>query len=216
METLGIDKNAVSYDDFSQALLADGPIDQETSHMFWEAVSTRAGAEQVAQVLTENADMAAMAARYGVVDTNLGSDDANSMADALWNVGALRPLLDEYFPENERQAFLNKYGDILLEGLPLEHIAVASSEQDDQQDTVPASSLPASWAASLPSTARIRLQMVAYRSNVDDDLYALWKEHKAGRARYEEKLFRTKRLGLVYGEDARLHDKDAHDDDDDL
>jgi hypothetical protein len=52
--------------------------------------------------------------------------------------------------------------------------------------------------------------LIPYRSSPSDlparertrALFALWNQHKAGRARYEEKLFRTGRLGLRYGDDA--------------
>jgi len=151
-----------------------------------------------------DSEMSAVASRYGV---------APGDAEALWNLAVLRPLLDEFAPEPERQAFLSKYGDILLEGVPLEHLTVVASHDDENDGAVPASSLPHRWSSTLPATARVRLQVMAYRSNIDDDLYGLWREHKAGRARYEEKLFRTKRLGLTYDQkDPYLYDKDFDDD----
>lgn len=204
METLGIDKNAISYEDFAQTILSDPPLDRETSDIFWDHLSSRAGAEALAQKLSFDSALADMAARFGLQPGD---------GDELWNVAALRPLLDEYASESDRQAFLSKYGDILLEGIPLEHLVVATDKESHHGGTVPASSLPAAWAATLPATARVRVQTLAFRSNVDDDLYALWKEHKAGRARYEEKLFRTKRLGLVYGQNA---EEEEDDDDNDL
>uniref|UniRef100_A0A7S3KXM6 Uncharacterized protein n=1 Tax=Amphora coffeiformis TaxID=265554 RepID=A0A7S3KXM6_9STRA len=201
-ETLGI--NSVSDADFAEALLADAPLDQDVSDKFWDRLTACSHAE--AQVFANEMDkeMSAVASRYGI---------APGDADALWNLAVLRPLLDEFTPETERQAFLTKYGDILLEGVPLEHLTVVSP-QDDLEGTVPASSLPPRWASSLPPTAHVRLQVMAYRSNIDDDLYGLWKEHKAGRARYEEKLFRTHRLGLTYDQkDPYMYDKDYDDED---
>ena len=208
METAGIDKNALptsSQEDFAKALLADAPLDRETSDAFWNALTTPEGTEALAADLASQPEMAAMAARFGIA----AGTDVDSVAKALWNIAALRPLLDEYANDTVRDAFLAKYGDILLQDVPLEHLVVSN----DKQDSIPASALPSSWASVLPATARVRLQMIAFRRNVDgDDLYALWKEHKAGRARYEEKLFRTKRLGIAYGSDVGLHD----DEDDEL
>jgi hypothetical protein len=208
MEILGIDKNAVSYEDFRRALLQDGPLDEETSNQFWDILTSSTSPQEIDfSSVTDN--VPAVAQRYGI--------DVSNNKDDLWNLAALRPLLDEYYPIEERKEFLTKYGDILLEGVPLEHLEITNDPSADAMSTtatkgsgVPVLSLPSPWSSKLPATARIHLRTMAYRTTVDDDLYALWKEHKAGRARYEEALFRTKRLGLAYGQPF-----DEGDDDDD-
>ena len=53
----------------------------------------------------------------------------------LWNVAALRPLLDEYAPEVDREMFFAKYGDILLEGMPLEHLVVMPDDRANHEGT---------------------------------------------------------------------------------
>jgi hypothetical protein len=192
-ETIG--ETAVPLGAFQKALLEDAPLDRAASEAFWSRLTTRQEAADLLQELETNEELQAVAKVFKVT--------ASTSIDDIWNVAALRPVLDEYTPESRRQAFLSKYGDILLEGLPLEHIGADSSKE-----SVPASSLPSAWSAALPAVARVRLQVLPYRRNAD--LYAMWKEHKAGRARYEEKLFLTKRLGLVYGE---MEDDDDYDED---
>jgi hypothetical protein len=192
-ETIG--ETAIPLDAFQTALLEDEPLDRAASEAFWNRLTTRQEAAELLQELETSEELQAVAKVFKVT-TSTSIDD-------LWNLAALRPVLDEYTPENRRQAFLTKYGDILLEDLPLEHITADSSKE-----SVPASSLPSSWAAALPAVARVRLQVLPYRRNAD--LYAMWKEHKAGRARYEEKLFLTKRLGLEYGV---MEDDDDYDED---
>jgi hypothetical protein len=55
--------------------------------------------------------------------------------------------------------------------------------------------------------ARFRLEMRPYQSSQDMSaqektrvLFMAWNQHKAGRARYEERLFQTGRLGLRYSD----------------
>jgi hypothetical protein len=198
MEILGVDKNSISYEDFREALLQDEPLEEDISNQFWDTLTEATSPEDI-DFSHVSSNVIAVAQRYGIVVTR------GTTTQDLWNLAALRPLLDEYYPIDERDAFLTKYGDILLEGIPLEHLKVLNDPSSTtgaamQAAGVPVLSLPAPWSSRLPTTARIHLQNLAYRRTVDDDLYALWKEHKAGRARYEEKLFRTKRLGLVYGQ----------------
>ena len=202
MEVLNIDKNAVSFEDFKESILADLPLDQESSAAFWDAISKGdPGSDGYASMSLEQRSVAA---RYCVDPNN---------PKALWNLAALRPLLDEYYPEEDREVFLDKYADILLEGVPLKHVVVSD-------EGAPSSSLPPSWAKTFPAGARVQLMNLAYRRTLNEagqvnDPYFYWKEHKVGRARYEEKLFRSKRLGLLYGQDfgeEEMHGKDNEED----
>jgi hypothetical protein len=137
--------------------------------------------------------------------------------DRLLNLGAVRPLADEYARESDRERFLRRHGDTLLEGVELEHLVPDPAGPIRAADLGPLVASASAASASgggggwrVRSDERFRIELIPYRSSPSDlparertrALFALWNQHKAGRARYEEKLFRTGRLGLRYGDDA--------------
>jgi hypothetical protein len=123
--------------------------------------------------------------------------------ERLLNPGALRPLLDEYTSESDRTKFLQRHGGTLLAGVELEHLV------EDPEGPIRYGDLDGSTADELnvSKDARFRLEMRPYQSSQDMSaqektrvLFMAWNQHKAGRARYEERLFQTGRLGLRYSD----------------
>jgi hypothetical protein len=134
--------------------------------------------------------------------------------ERLLNLGALRPVLDEYTTESDRVTFLQRHGDTLLAGVELEHLV------QDPKGPIRYDDLDGNTADELGVTkdARFRLEMQPYQASASGDmssqektrlLFMAWNQHKAGRARYEEKLFQTGRLGLRYSDPVPTDDDDG-------
>ncbi len=122
----------------------------------------------------------------------------------ILDMGTLRPVLDDYTSGTERNAFLEKYTPIFLEGLVMEHLVPDADGPiglDDLSSEI-RDEMSKQW---LPGDAigsdqepRFAIRMIAYgtdefatsRAERARDLYRLWNEHKAGRARFEEALFK--------------------------
>jgi hypothetical protein len=140
----------------------------------------------------------------------------------LLNLGALRPLLDEYTKESDRTAFIQKHANTLLTGVPLDYLVY------DPNGPIAASDLSDEMRSSfkVQEGDRFRIETRPFKSwhggdggAGDDDnnatvpspsdpawnrsrqLFHMWAEFKAGRARYEERLFQSGRLGLRYSDD---------------
>jgi len=130
------------------------------------------------------------------------------------DMGTLRPILDDYASGSERQSFFAKYAHIFLEGLEMEHL-VPDPDGPIGLDDV-SSEIRAELSAELSQqdgndnigdtgkAPRFSIRMVAYgtdeygtsRSERARELYRLWNEHKANRARFEEALFKRGYLGV--------------------
>ncbi|KAL3826892.1 hypothetical protein ACHAXA_000860 [Cyclostephanos tholiformis] len=146
--------------------------------------------------------------------------------DKLANMGTLRPILDNYAPGKERKAFLEKYAHIFLEGLEMEHLVTDPDGPIGLEDVGPdlREQLSREWKPSSSSTGggsssdngqkpRFAIRMVAYgtdeygtaRAERARELYRLWNEHKANRARFEEALFKRGHLDIGYDEFLAKH-----------
>jgi hypothetical protein len=211
---------AVDYEATRQALLSQPPLpDREDSDAFWNQLQDDRDALALLEVMRR--DGPPLGASY--LHAAFWDLPYESQLDQLLNLGALRPLVDEYTKESNRSRFLRRYGDTLLEGVELEHLV------SDPDGPIRASDLGPLVAASnrnlrVRSDERFRLELIPYRSSPPNlsarektrALFALWNQHKAGRARYEEKLFRTGQLGLRYddvGDDHNNHQDDAEEED---
>lgn len=135
--------------------------------------------------------------------------------DKLVNMGTLRPILDDYAPGKERKSFLEKYAPIFLEGMEMEHLVPDPDGPIglDDLSTELREELSSEWTPSVGVGAgsadgqrgpRFAIRMVAYgsddygttRSERARELFRLWNEHKANRARFEEALFKKGHLKL--------------------
>lgn len=128
--------------------------------------------------------------------------------DKLVNMGTLRPILDEYASEKDRTSFLEKYTHVFLEGMEMEHLVPdpdgpiglddLSLELRDElsKEWTPSTNL--SVGSGDRQRPRFAIRMIAYgsdeygttRSERARELFRLWNEHKANRARFEEALFK--------------------------
>jgi len=145
--------------------------------------------------------------------------------DKIVNMGTLRPILDDYAPMKERKAFLEKYAPFFLEGLVMEHLVPdpdgpiglddlsVDLREELSKEWTPSSGL----AEGLDDGGKPRfaIKMVAYgtdefgtsRAERARELYRLWNEHKANRARFEEALFKRGHLQLEEDGMARFQRK---------
>ena len=190
------EKGTVDLDATRQALLAQPPTSRAESEAFWGNLQD----EEKAAVLLHTMIQDGPPPAASVLQKSFWDLSYDTQLERLLNLGAIRPLLDEYTKESDRVRFLKRHADSLMQGVPLEHLV------PDPNGPIEASSL-GSMSSGVPAGARFRLEVRPYLSvgNVDADektrtLYKAWNEHKAGRARYEERLFQTGRLGLRYSD----------------
>jgi len=201
----------IDYEATREALLSQPPVSRDDSEAFWSQLREEGlAADLLGKMRDEGPPPGASALHAAFWDLPF-----DEQLDRLLNIGALRPLLDEYARESERVKFLQRHGDALLAGVELEHL-VPDSEGPVRASDLPESVLEEVGGGAPTRDMRFRLEMLPYQSSGDMSaqertraLFLAWNEHKAGRARYEEKLFRTRRLGLRYS------DKIPGDDDDD-
>jgi hypothetical protein len=204
----------IDYDATRMALLAQPPVTEAESDAFWSPLQHYATATALLDVMVHDGPPAGAT----LLQSAFWDLPRHQQLTCLLNLGAVRPLLDEYTKESDRLRFLQRHGDTILAGVPLEHLV------PDPQGPVRAMDLKPDVVVALgiPESARFRLQLLPYKSGAiagssrrgDDDamttsraLFMAWNEHKAGRARYEEKLFQTGRLGLRYRD--KIVDPDA-------
>jgi hypothetical protein len=112
--------------------------------------------------------------------------------------------MDEYTSESERVKFLARYGEKLMEGVEMEHL-VPDAEGPIRGDEL------GRWGEEngIGAEERFRMEKVAYgsdefggaKSERARAMYHAWNTQKAGRARFEEIMFKKNRLGLRYNLD---------------
>jgi hypothetical protein len=188
-----------------QALLADAPVDEEESKKFWDQLSD----ESQAAVLLDTMIQDGPPPGASILHSSFWELSRIHQLERLLNLGALRPLLDEFTKESDRLRFLQRYGDLILEGVELDHLVV------DPQGPIRPSDLSKDIVEKLgiPDDARFRLERRPFKASDElsameksHTLFRAWNAQKAGRARYEEELFRTGRLGLRYGDEPEVDD----------
>ena len=208
------------------SLLSERPVDTAKTKELWSKVGTsqtdaesflkdyRASAEEKLNTLWASASTLSDEEKETQLELEaILSVPFGIQLDKLVNMGTLRPILDEYYPGTERNAFLEKYAHIFLEGLEVEHLVPDSDGaiglddlSGDLRDELSSEWTPASGA----QEPRFSIRMVAYgtdeygttRAERARELYRLWNEHKTKRARFEEKLFKKGYLG--YEETGKL------------
>jgi len=207
-----IDKDATRI-----ALLSERPIDSSKTKEFWSKVRT----ETEAELFLEDYRKHAEEKLQSLNDTSSQTDEEKQTMSELQailavpferqlqkilDMGTLRPVLDDYAPGAERNAFLEKYTPIFLEGLVMEHLVPDADGPiglDDLSSEI-REELSKQWlpgdgiGSGSDQEPRFAIRMIAYgtdefvtsRAERARDLYRLWSEHKAGRARFEEALFK--------------------------
>lgn len=184
------------------ALLSEPPVSKDESENFWGQIQDEGRAVALLDSMIKDGPPPGAT----VLQSTFWELPQVEQLNRLLNLGELRPLLDEYTKESDRLRFLQRYSDTLLEGVKLEHLI------SDPSGPIVAKELPDHVRVTLRvgDEERFRLERREYKS-VDDlqaleksrELFRAWNTHKAGRARYEEKLFRTNRLGLRYDESSK-------------
>jgi hypothetical protein len=201
--------NAVDYEETRLALLADRPVSPEESDAFWSQLRDESTVEALLDHMVEDGPPPGAS----ILQASFWDLPREVQLERLVNLGAVRPLLDEYTKETDRLRFLQRYGDIILTGVPLEHLVA------DPSGPIRAADLSREIVATLRISEyeRFRMERLPYKAFAEQDateetkaqqdafeksrlLFKAWNEHKAGRARYEEKLFQTGRLGLRYSD----------------
>lgn len=128
--------------------------------------------------------------------------------ECLVNLGTIRELVDEYTGEGDRDKFIARYGDYLLEGMHMEHLV------PDPNGPIRGTDLGERLLKhyNIGRNERFRLEKIAYGSDQfgnDDasvrarEISREWNKLKAGRAHYEERLFQRGLLGLTYAQEKK-------------
>lgn len=193
-----------------KALLESAPIDKDESDKFWQQVRDETEAEILLQSIQKTGalspeDAATTGERKAREAFALFQDlPYNVQLQKLVDLGTLRPIMDEYTSESERVKFLARYGEKLMEGVEMEHLV------RDPDGPIRGADL-GRWGEEngIGSDERFRMEMVAYgsddfgneKSHRARQMYRAWNTHKAGRARFEEVMFKKDRLGLRYNLD---------------
>jgi hypothetical protein len=178
----------VDWDATRQALLSVPPMSKDASEAFWQ---------QLEQVDDDTSLLAALRETQFVPST-FWDLPVEQQVQRLQNLRALRPLMDEYTSDSDRQVFVQRHAHDLMAGVPMEYLVL------DPEGPITLEDLPAEARKGVPAGSRFRLEL---RSDAATErtrsLLQLWNQHKAGRAVYEERLFQTGRLGLRYSDDEK-------------
>jgi len=189
-----------------ERLLSAPPVSRDESDAFWDKVRDQTSAEIFLHGLLEKG---VPAAQDGVVkkqyQTFLGLPYEVQL-QKLVDLGTLRPLYDEYISETDRVTFMARYGETLLEGTMVEHLL------KDPNGPISADELGPEYGTDFASKGdRFRIEMLPYGSDEFDVprserarmLFRAWNTHKAGRASYEEHMFKQGKLGLEYSNETK-------------
>jgi hypothetical protein len=192
-----------------KALLSSPPLDKDESDKFWRQVRDETDAE----ILLQSMRKKGAPSPQGYTGVKRKAREAFELfqrlpyevqLQKLVDLGTLRPIMDEYTSESERIKFLARYGEKLMEGVEMEHLV------PDPEGPIRGEEL-GKWGEEngIGKDERFRMSMVKYgtdefgtgSSDRARELYHAWNTHKAGRARFEEIMFKSGRLGLRYNLD---------------
>lgn len=179
------------------ALLSEPPVSKQDADSFWGELQDEGRAKVLLDAMIKDGPPKGA----NILEAAFWSLSKKQQLNCLLNLGSLRPLLDEYTKESDRLRFLQRHRDQLLAGVELEHLV------SDPSGPIAATDLPSHvrTALNVGPSEQFRLERREYGSIADINsfeksraLFSAWNEFKSGRARYEEKMFRTNRLGLRY------------------
>eukprot|EP00532_Pseudo-nitzschia_australis_P007800 CAMPEP_0168174496 /NCGR_PEP_ID=MMETSP0139_2-20121125/6538_1 /TAXON_ID=44445 /ORGANISM="Pseudo-nitzschia australis, Strain 10249 10 AB" /LENGTH=662 /DNA_ID=CAMNT_0008092657 /DNA_START=130 /DNA_END=2118 /DNA_ORIENTATION=- len=184
----------VDLEETRKNILETPPQQKEEADDFWNSISDETSAEVFLQSLLQ--------------ENKIGSEhpffdlDYQTQLERLVNLGAIRELANEYATEAGRSKFLTRYGDYLLEGVQFDHLIPDSSgpivgsdlgkHLQEKYDIDPSDRF---------SLKKVRFGTEGFESNASKNarmLFMAWNQFKAGRAHYEEQLFKKGLLGLSY------------------
>jgi hypothetical protein len=179
-------------------LLASGPQTADDAVKFWESIRDQTAAEVFLQQMLD-AGLPESATETQRLFYELPYE---KQLEKLVNLGSIRELADEYTRPTDRQKFMTRFGDYLLEGVELDHLVADPNgpvSSDDLGDR-----LAKQWKVAKGD--RFRIEKIPYgvdgfgtdASKRARDMYRAWNRLKAGRAHYEERLFQQGLLGLRY------------------
>jgi len=192
------------------ALLSELPQYRDKSDKFWSAVEDDTDAEIFLHELTKSGIPPASDDETPVQKKNREKLETfltmpyTKQLKQLLNLGELRPILDEYSTEANRIKFMERHGETLLEGMEIEHL-VSDPEGSITLDDIEDKSLIDK--DSVEPGQRFSIKLVPYgtdefgrpRSEKARAMYRAWNAQKAGRARYEEAMFKKGMIPLKEG-----------------
>jgi len=173
-----------------EALLSEPPTTKEQNDAFWNSIRDETQAEAfLMEGALDNKNEAFMQLNH------------DAKIETLLDLSTLRPLLDEYVPMAQKKAFLLQHGDKLLEGVSMEHLVQVDNTASTTTTGRTFLGKDVAQAESLLTPEeqgkKYRLEMIPYeRVERARQLYAAWNTHKAGRARYEEALFKQGKVDI--------------------
>jgi hypothetical protein len=199
------------------ALLSQPPSSRDESDAFWRRIQDETDAE-----LFLNAFLTSVEKDQNDKKNETKADIANGTGDTksqhdldvflslpydvqlrqLIQISTLRPLLDEYISESDRLNFMDQYGDLLLEGIEMEHLVLDPEGSISIHDIKDENLL--FQQSSINKDSRFKIEMIPYGTDEYDSsrstraraLYQAWNKQKAGRARYEKLMFQKGKIPL--------------------
>ena len=199
------DRALIDKDETRAALLSSPPMSEEESESFWGSLQDETKADLFLQNLLQQGPPEGLSE----VEKVFWSVPYQDQLERLVNLGAIRPLMDDYMKDSERVDFMHRYGDYLLEGVEMEHLVPDPNGAITGDDL----GVEAIRAWNVNRDDRFRMTKLPYRAGDDFEegesgsdlameqsraLYRAWNRQKAGRARYEEQMFVQGDLGLSY------------------
>jgi len=196
----------VDLDATREALLSQLPSSREESDTFWSHVEDETKAEIFLQTLLAQGDSQAVDGK--TESDGKALDDLKTFLSLpydrqlrkLIDMGTLRPIFDEYTLESDRLAFMQMQGEALLEGTEVEHLV------SDPDGPIHAKDIGEGIldAKDLKESKRFRIERRKYGTDIYGNeegqlarqLFRAWNEHKAGRAMFEESMFKKGKLSL--------------------
>lgn len=200
------------------ALLSELPQYREESDSFWSTVEDETDAEIFLHELHKAGAPTASDDETPVqkknreqLETFLAMPYSKQLKQLL-NLGALRPILDEYSTEANRAKFMERHGETLLEGMEIEHL-VSDPNGTITLDDIDDKSLIDQ--DSVEPDQRFSIKLVPYgtdefgysRSGKARAMYRAWNAQKSGRARHEEAMFKLGKLPLKDGDEVQSEKK---------
>ncbi|VEU40839.1 unnamed protein product [Pseudo-nitzschia multistriata] len=184
----------VDLEETRKNILESPPQQKEDADAFWNSISDETSAELFLQSLLQ--------------ENKIGSEhpffelDYKTQLERLVNLGTIGEIANEYATEADRSKFLTRYGDYLLEGVQFDHLVPDSSGPISGSDL--GQHLREKY--DIDSSDRFALKKIDHGAEGFDSkasknarmLFVAWNQFKAGRAHYEEKLFKKGLLGLSY------------------
>lgn len=196
----------VDMDATREALLSEPPTTRDQSNQFWKQLQDESEAEIFLQHLLASNN------NNNNNTSNTPSEEAfaaflelpyDVQLRKLVDMGTLRPILDEYTSDTDRAAFVQRYGETLMEGVQVEHLVPDPNGPITGNDLLETSSVVVN-TKHISKDDRFRIQLLEHgtdeygtpRSERARALYRAWNTMKSGRARYEELLFKSGKLDL--------------------